>query len=103
MTPARTTSRTWVLLLLLAVAPSACGPRTRQQHQAYGEKRTDEATLLLNEAEQHLRNLDADRAEPLLAKAKEVLAHPDVDLSPEGELLRTQLADLQARVPRVKE
>lgn len=103
MTPARTTSRTWVLLLLLAVATSACGPRTKQQRQTYGEKRTDEATLLLNEATEHLRNLDADRAEPLLAKAKEVLAHPDVDLSPEGEMLRSELADLQARVPRVRE
>jgi hypothetical protein len=103
MTPARTTSRTWVLLLLLAVAPSACGPRTKQQRQAYGEKRTDEATLLLNEATNHLRELNADRAEPLLAKAKEVLAHPDVSLSPEGDMLRSELAELQARVPRVRE
>ncbi len=103
MTPARTTSRTWVFLLLLMVAASACGPRTRQQRQSHGDKRTDEATLLLNEASQHLRELNADRAEPLLAKAATVLAHPDVDLSPEGEMLRSELADLQARVPRVRE
>ncbi|HEX5750161.1 MAG TPA: hypothetical protein VFZ09_28280 [Archangium sp.] len=103
MTPVRTPSRTWLLLVLLAVATSACGPRTKQQRQAYGEKRTDEATLLLSEATSHLRELNADRAEPLLAKAKEVLAHPDVDLSPEGEMLRSELAELQARVPRVRE
>ncbi|WP_146209665.1 hypothetical protein [Vitiosangium sp. GDMCC 1.1324] len=103
MTPARTTSRTWVLLLLLAVAVSACGPRTKQQRQDYGERRTDEATLLLNEAEQYLRALDADRAEPLLAKAAELLSHPDVELSPEAEMLHSQLADLQARVPRARE
>jgi hypothetical protein len=103
MTPTRTNSRTWVILLLLAVATSACGPRTQHQRQTTGEKRTDEATLLLNEAGQHLRDLDADRAEPLLARAKEVLAHPDVDLSPEGEMLRSELASLQARVPRVRE
>ncbi|MCY1081540.1 hypothetical protein [Archangium lansingense] len=103
MTPARTTSRTWVLLLLVVVATSACGPRTKQQRQSHGDKRTDEATLLLNEASQHLRELNADRAEPLLAKAEKVLAHPDVDLSPEGDMLRSELAELQARVPRVRE
>jgi hypothetical protein len=92
-----------MVLLLLAVAVSACGPRSKQQRQAYGERRADEATLLLNEAEQHLRDLDADRAVPLLEKAKEVLAHPDVELSPEAEMLHSQLADLQARVPRVRE
>lgn len=92
-----------MVLLLVAVAVSACGPRTRQQRQAYGERRTDEATLLLNEAEQHLRELDADRAVPLLEKAKEVLSHPDVELSPEAEMLHSQLEELQARVPRVRE
>ena len=103
MTSARTTFRTWLPLLLLVVVVSACGPRTKQQRQAYGEKRTDEATLLLNEAEKDLRNLDADRAEPRLAKAQEVLSHPDVDLSPEGEMLRSQLSELQAFVPKVRQ
>ncbi len=103
MTPARTTSRTWVTVLLLAVVVTACGPRTKQQRQAYGDSRTDEATLLLNEAEQELRNQNPERAEPILAKAKEVLAHPDVDLSPEAEMCRSQLAELQALVPKVRE
>ncbi|HEX8440685.1 hypothetical protein [Archangium sp.] len=90
-------------VLLLAVAVSACGPRTKQQRQAYGDRRTDEATLLLNEAERELRNQKPERAEPLLAEAKEVLAHPDVDLSPEAEMCRSQLAELQALVPKVRE
>lgn len=92
-----------MVLLLLAVAVSACGPRNKQQRQAYGERRTDEATLLLNEAEQYLRDLDADRAAPLLEKAAEVLSHPDVELSPEAEMLHSQLEEFQARVPRVRE
>ncbi|WNG39838.1 hypothetical protein F0U61_43775 [Archangium violaceum] len=104
MIPPRTTSRTWVLLLLLTVAVSACGgPRTKQQRQNDGEQRTDEATLLLNEAEQHVRNLDAARAAPLLAKAEELLAHPDVNLSPEAEMLHSQLAELKARLPHLGE
>jgi hypothetical protein len=92
-----------VTVLLLAMAVSACGPRTKQQRQNYGERRTDEATLLLNEAERELRNQSPERAEPILAKAKEVLAHPDVDLSPEAEMCRSQLAELQALVPKVRE
>ena len=103
MTPVHTTSRTWVTVLFLLVAVSACGPRTIKQRQAFGEKRTDEATLLLSQAEQHLRNLDAESALPKLAKVKEILAHPDVDLSPEGEMCRMQLAELQALVPKVRE
>ncbi len=104
MTSVRTTSRTWMPLLCLLLAVSACGgPRTIKQRQAFGEKRTDEATLLLNQAEQSLRILDADGAVPKLAKAQEVLGHPDVDLSPEGEMCRSQLAELQALVPKVRE
>ncbi|WP_309895830.1 hypothetical protein [Archangium sp.] len=104
MTSVRTTSRTWVTLLLLLLAVSGCGgQRSVKQRQAFGEKRTDEATLLLNQAEQSLRNLDADGAVPKLAKAKEVLGHPDVDLSPEAEMCRSQLAELQALVPKVRE
>ncbi len=104
MTLARTTPRSWMaVLLMVVVATAACGPRTKQQRQSQGEKRTDEATLLLNDAEQDLRNLEADRAEPKLAKARELLSHPDVDLSPEGEMLRSQLAELQALVPRARE
>ncbi|WP_257448502.1 coiled-coil domain-containing protein [Archangium lipolyticum] len=104
MTSARTTSATWLTLLLLVVTLTACGGHsTKQQRQKHGEDRTDEATLLLNEAEQLLRNLDVESAEPKLAMAREILSHPDVDLSPEGEMCRSQLAQLQAFVPRVRE
>jgi hypothetical protein len=74
-----------------------------KQRLAHGEKRTDEATLLLNEAERELQNLEVARAEKKLAEARELLADPDVELSPEGEMLRGQLAELTARVPRVRE
>lgn len=98
--PSLHTGIAWVLLLL---ALGACGPRSMKQRLAHGEKRTDEATLLLNDAERELQNLEADRAEEKLTEAKELLVHPDVELSPEGELLRGQLTELTARVPKVRE
>ncbi len=103
MIPVRTSTRSWLALLLLVVAMSACGPRTKQQRQAHGEKRTDEAAALLSEAAQHLRNLDADKAEPLLEEAEEVLDHPDVDLTPEGDMLYAELDQLLASLPRVRQ
>ncbi len=103
MSPTRMTPRTWMALVLLVVSAAACGPRTKAQRQADGERRTDEALVLLNEAERELRNLNADEAEPRLAKAKELLSHPDVELSPEGEMLRSQLSELRGRVARVRD
>jgi hypothetical protein len=74
-----------------------------QQRIAHGEDRTDDASLLLHEAERALQSLDADRAALKLAEAKEVLDHPDVELAPEGEMMRSQLQELTARVPGVRE
>ncbi len=103
MNRARTSLRTGIAWVLLVVALGACGPRSMKQRLAHGEKRTDEATLLLNEAERELQNFEVARAEKKLAEARELLADPDVELSPEGEMLRGQLAELTARVPRVRE
>lgn len=89
--------------VLLVMALAACGPRNMKQRLAHGEKRTDEATVVLNEAERDLQNQEVDTAERKLAKAKELLADPDVELSAEGEMLRSQFAELSARVPKVRE
>lgn len=103
MNRARTSLHTGIAWVLLVVALGACGPRSMKQRLAHGEKRTDEATLLLNDAERELQNLEADRAQEKLTEAKELLAHPDVELSPEGELLRGQLTELTGRVSKVRE
>jgi hypothetical protein len=89
--------------VFLAMALAACGPRNMKQRLAHGEKRTDEATVVLNEAEQDLQHQNVDVAERKLSQAKELLADPDVELSAEGEMLRNQLADLTARLPKVRE
>ncbi len=96
-------SRTWLACVLLVAALAACGPRSMQQRIAHGEDRTDDASLLLHEAERELQRMEADRAAEKLAEAKEVLDHPDVELAPEGEMMRAQLQELTARVPVVRE
>lgn len=81
--------------LLLLVVLAACGPRTLKERTVYGERRADEAALRLGEAERELRAQRPERAQEPLRKAQELLAHPDVDLSPEAELLRSRLAELR--------
>lgn len=82
-------------LLLLAVLAACGGPRTLKERTVFAERRTDEAALKLGEAERELRALRPERAQEPLRKAQELLAHPDVDLSPEADLLRTRLAELR--------
>src|SRR5688500_13929815 len=80
----------WLIPLLLAVALSACGPKNLKERTRHGEKLSDEASSLLDDAEQSLRKLEPERAEEQLAEAKELVAHPDIELSPESEMLRAR-------------
>jgi hypothetical protein len=103
MSAALPCSRIWLAPLLLAAALAACGPKSLKERTAHGEDRSDEASTLLNEAEEDLRSLEADRAEKRLQQAKELLAHPDVELYPEGEMLRSRLVELQGRVASTRQ
>jgi hypothetical protein len=89
-------SRTWLVPLLLAVALAACGPKNLKERTRHGEKLSDEASSLLDEAEQSLRKLEAERAEKKLQDAKKLMVHPDIELSPESEMLRSRYTELQA-------
>jgi hypothetical protein len=91
----RTCHPTLPAVLLLMVLVACGGPRTLKERTVYGERRADEAAMQLGEAERELRALRPERAQEPLSKAQELLAHPDVDLSPEAELLRTRLAELR--------
>jgi hypothetical protein len=91
-------SRTWLVSLLLAAALAACGPKNLKERTRHGEKLSDEASSMLDEAEQSLRKLEAERAEEQLKEVKELLAHPDIELSPESEMLRSRHAELLAMV-----
>ncbi|HEX8698762.1 MAG TPA: hypothetical protein VF815_07995, partial [Myxococcaceae bacterium] len=92
------TFRPWLVPLLLAAALAACGPKNLKERTRHGEKLTDEASTLLDEAEQRLRKLEPERAEERLKEAKVLLANPDIELAPESEMLRSRHAELQAMV-----
>jgi len=91
-------SRTWLISLLMAVALVACGPKNLKERTRHGEKLSDQASSLLDDAEQSLRKLEAERAEEKLEDAKELIAHPDIELSPESGMLRSRYTELQAMV-----
>jgi hypothetical protein len=96
MRAASVASRTWLVSLLMSVALVACGPKNLKERTRHGEKLSDEASSLLDDAEQSLRKLEAERAEEKLQDAKELIAHPDIELSPESEMLRSRYTELQA-------
>ncbi len=93
----------WLIPLFLGLLLSACGPKNLKERTRHGEKLTDEASSLLDEAEKDLRNLDPDGAEAPLRDAHKLLSHPDVELSPESEMLRSRLSELKARVGPTRE
>jgi hypothetical protein len=104
MRTAPTRLPSWIALLLLGVALAACGGKKNMKERiAHGEDLSEEAELLLNAAEQELQKLDADSAEKRLRKARELLAHPDVELYPDGEMLRSRLSELQERISPIRE
>ncbi len=93
----------WPIVLLLGLLLAACGPKNLKERTRHGEKLSDEASSLLDEAEKDLRNMDPDGAEDPLKDAQELLSHPDVELSPESEMLRSRLSELKARVGPTRE
>lgn len=88
----------WLAPLLLGVLLAACGPKNLKERTRHGEKLSDEAAPLLDDAERDLGKMDADHAEAKLKEAQKLLSHPDIELSPEGEMLQSRYSELQARL-----
>jgi hypothetical protein len=93
----------WLAPLLLGVLLASCGPKNLKERTRHGEKISDQASSLLDDAERDLAKLDADGAQESLADAKELLAHPDIELSPESGMLQSRYSELQARVAPARE
>ncbi|MFL5344522.1 MAG: hypothetical protein ACJ8AT_07000 [Hyalangium sp.] len=88
----------WLAPLLLGVALAACGPKNLKDRTRHGEKLSDEASPLLDGAERDLSKLDVDHAEAQLDQAQKLLSNPDIELSPEGEMLHSRYSELKARI-----
>lgn len=88
----------WFAPLLLGIALTACGPKSMKDRTRHGEKLSDDAAPLLDGAERDLNKLDADHAEAQLDQAQKLLSNPDMELSPEGEMLQSRYSELKARV-----
>jgi hypothetical protein len=103
MRAAPTTLPSWLAPLVLSMLLASCGPKNLKERTRHGEKMSDEASSLLDEAEKDLRNLDAAGAEKPLKDAQKLLSHPDIELSPESEMLQSRLKELKARLGPTRE
>src|SRR5688572_8406169 len=80
----------------------ACGPKSMKARIADGERISDRAGIMMDEAERAMAAQDLKRAEEKIAEAERAVADPDVMTNPESDLLKTRLADLQARLPALR-
>jgi hypothetical protein len=89
--------------LVLAVSLGACGPRSMQARIASGEKKSERASALLDEAERAMNALEPDLAEARIKEAEDLLLDKDVELYPEGDLLRARLTEARGRLAQCRE
>jgi colicin import membrane protein len=87
--------------VVLVLAP-ACGPRTFQARMEAAERRGDRASALMDEAQRALDAVEPDRAQDRLRDAREQVSSREMEANPEAGLLRSRLAELEARLPEVK-
>lgn len=93
----------WFAPLLLGVLLAACGPKNLKERTRHGEKISDQAATLLDDAEKDLARLDADKAEDRLKDAEELISNPDIELSPESGMLQSRYSELKARIGPTRE
>jgi hypothetical protein len=88
----------WFAPLALGVLLAACGPKNLKDRTRHGEKLADEASSLLDGAEKDLSKMDVEHADSQIQEAQKLVSNPDIELSPEGEMLQSRLAELKARI-----
>jgi hypothetical protein len=93
----------WLAPLLLGVLLAACGPKNLKDRTRQAEKISDQASSLLDDAERELSRMDADKAESRLKDAKKLMAHPDIELSPESGMLQSRYSELTAQLGPTRE
>lgn len=81
----------------------ACGPKSMKARIADGERISDRASSMMDDAERAIAAQDLKRADEKLAEAERALADPDVMTNPESDLHKTRLAELKAKVPALRQ
>ncbi|MBI5548595.1 MAG: hypothetical protein HY901_32325 [Deltaproteobacteria bacterium] len=68
----------------------------------HGERLALDAEERLDRADKRLAELEPDAAEPLIDKAQDLLAHPDVGYYPERHMLNQRLLGARTRLPAAR-
>lgn len=91
-------------VVAIAGMVAACGgPTTLAARMDHAENQARAAEALLDEADKRLEALEADRAEKLLADAKDRLSDPDIAKYPEHRLLQDRHKEASAKLVTVRE
>jgi hypothetical protein len=88
--------------LFLALALSACGPKTMEARMRDAEKTADRASNHLDRAEKAAIQLEPKEMESALDDAKDELGKKDIELYPEAQMHFDRYKELAAKLPQVK-
>lgn len=87
---------------MLALALSACGPKTMDARLRDAERMADRASGHLDRAEKAAIQLEPKEMESALDDAKSELGQKDIELYPESQMHFDRYKELAARLPLVK-
>ena len=88
--------------LFLALALSACGPKTMEARMRDAEKTADRASNHLDRAEKAAIQLEPKEMESALDDEKDELAKKDIELYPEAQMHFDRYTELSDKLPQVK-
>lgn len=88
--------------LFLALALSACGPKTMDARLKDAERMADRASGHLDRAEKAAAQLEPKEMESALDDAKDELGKKDIELYPEAQMHFDRYKELAAKLPQVK-
>lgn len=91
-----------VLVLMVVLLLSACGPRTMAARLRDAERMADRASGHLDRAEKAAIQLEPKDMERALDDAKDELGQKDIELYPESQMHFERYKELAGRLPRLK-
>src|SRR6476646_9028866 len=94
---------TGAVALVVALAMSGCGPRSMEARIARGETASDRAYFAVNESERALAEGDLKKAQEQLRVAENAVDDPDMETSPEEDMLKDKIVEIRGRLPKLLE